>query len=332
MCSAGKTAPKLVSDFLRFDPLYVDTPNLLTDPPRPADAGRAPAPGARSCKHEYSIKAAQSVLPPVDSRPQVGTRYKIAVVCRRCRIHADVNISYPRATTPCPSADNPIHHLQARVDPKETTQQSITYRWMCSVEVCRAEVKISFRLPRLAPELRDLFTAERLQKRYDEVVQADPDRNPKLVTPISAMHTLQRYLKDALDPAVEKRRLMANNKVFITTFGKLGRDCSALLTRMGFVFHPADGDNEAQWSLPNPPQIINRLDADSTSHREMLEDIEMEAIALMSKLSQESGEMNPLAARGWQVADREIERVLSAQNCLLHSVLASGSSVANTFM
>ncbi|CZT15320.1 uncharacterized protein RCC_01183 [Ramularia collo-cygni] len=131
------------------------------------------------------------------------------------------------------------------------------------------------------------------------------------------MHTLQRYLKDALDPAVEKRRLMAANKLFQTTFGMQGRDCNVLLNRMGFTFVPQHGDDEARWNLPNPPPIEDRLGADGSSPREILEDIEAEAVVYVGKLSLAAGESNPVAARGGAtlaLANREVERVLGAQD------------------
>lgn len=324
MTTAGKTAPKLVNDFLRFDPQKTGSGNYLSSHPPAAGEAKTLAPGVGSCTHEYSVKAAQSVLPPVDARPQTGTQYKIAVLCRRCMIHADVHISYPRATTPCPSADNPLHHFQYQKDREQLSPQLIRYGWRCSIKSCLAEVTISFRRPRINDEERELLAApERLQQRYNEVLQDEPGRNVKLATPTTAMHTLHRYLRDALDPTVEKRRLMATNKLFMTTFGTHGRDCNVFLDKMGFVFIPSQQEGEeARWALPNPPPIHDRLRADGTSHREILEDIEAEAIAYVWRLSFASGEMNPVAARGWPAADREVERVLGAQDCLLHDILA----------
>lgn len=330
MNPAGKTAPKLVEDFLRFDPQKTGSGNSLTSHPSPTGEGGKPlAPGLASCKHEYSIKTAQSVLPPLDSRPQTGTQYKIAVLCRRCLIHADVHISYPHATIACPTADNPLHHLQYRKDREELKPESIRYGWQCSVKSCNAEVTISYRRSRISEEDYELLaTPERLQQRYNQVLQADPERSVKLATPTTAMHTLQRYLKDALDPTVEKRRLMATNKLFMTTFGVHGRDCNALLNKLGFVFVPPQSeDEEARWTLPNPPQVENRLRADGSSTREYLEDVEAEAIAYVFKLSFDSGEMNPVAGRGWPSADREVERIMGAQNCLLHETLADVMSM-----
>lgn len=72
----------------------------------------------------------------------------------------------------------------------------------------------------------------------------------------------------------------------------------------------------AQWCLPNPTDIGSRLQADGSSNRELLEDCEAELLALIYKLAAENPNLvNPAAAEGWPLADRDIERVLAAQGC-----------------
>lgn len=55
--------------------------------------------------------------------------------------------------------------------------------------------------------------------------------------------------------------------------------------------------------------------ADGTSHREFLEDVEIELLAWMYKLSADTGAANTAAAEGWPSAIRDLERTLSAQGC-----------------
>lgn len=325
MPTAGKTAPKLVNDFLKYDPASRSLGNYLTDSPKPAGEGVQIQPAPSDCQHVYSIKSVQSVLPPVDSRPQAGTQYKVAVTCRKCRIHADVHIVYPPSattTTPCPSAENPLHHFQFQQDRMFSSREHIRYGWLCTVKGCHAEATISYRRARISDDVLEIFSAERLQRRHEEILQEMPQRDVKTATPMSAMHNLQRYLKDALDPAAEKRRLMANNKLFMATFGIYGRDSVDLLDRLGFVFQRAeDEDDQDRWILPDPPQLHNRLQTDGQSHREVLEDVETEVVGHMCTMAAKSGDINPLAQRGWPSADREVERVLGAQNCLFHQLL-----------
>lgn len=71
------------------------------------------------------------------------------------------------------------------------------------------------------------------------------------------------------------------------------------------------------WSLPDPPEIEDRLQADGSSQREVLEDVEAELLAWMYQIAAESGLINPGAAEGWPSANRDIERTLAAQGCKL---------------
>ena len=77
------------------------------------------------------------------------------------------------------------------------------------------------------------------------------------------------------------------------------------------------------WTLPNPPQLNDRLQADGSSHRELLEDVEVELLAWMYKISTETGAVNPGAVEGWPSADRDVERTLAAQGCMYHILFAS---------
>lgn len=47
----------------------------------------------------------------------------------------------------------------------------------------------------------------------------------------------------------------------------------------------------------------------------MLEDVEIELLACMFKLSSEVGLLNPAADESWSSANRDIERTLAAQGC-----------------
>lgn len=72
---------------------------------------------------------------------------------------------------------------------------------------------------------------------------------------------------------------------------------------------------DESWALPNPPTLDDRLAADGSSHREFLEDVEIELLAWMNKLASDTGAPNPAAGEGWSSAVRDLERVLAAQGC-----------------
>lgn len=69
------------------------------------------------------------------------------------------------------------------------------------------------------------------------------------------------------------------------------------------------------WSLPNPEPIQDRLQADSSSLRELLEDVEIELLAYSLILTSEQG-VTPVTDEGWSSANQEIERTLGAQGCM----------------
>jgi len=70
-----------------------------------------------------------------------------------------------------------------------------------------------------------------------------------------------------------------------------------------------------EWTLPNPSPIADRMEADGSSSRELLEDLEIELVAWMSRISSETGALNPAAAEGWASANRDLERTLAAMGC-----------------
>ncbi|KXT13990.1 hypothetical protein AC579_8847 [Pseudocercospora musae] len=313
----GKTAPKLKHDFSLFDPIHCSsTSNYLADFTPPHGEGRQLAPDLGSCKHEYTLKSMQSVLPPLDLRPDGGDEYRAAVVCKQCRIHADVHIAFPHATNPCPNSDYDVHHFQRTSGADVRLSDKIAYGWQCSAPECRAKLRITFRLPRLQPAEKDLLTnTEYLKQRYEALMKGDPNREGlRQATPVDALNRLRRYIRDSLAADRTRTSFPANNKRFQEAFGLCGMDCYGLLQKLGFTYVGAKGDEMAQWCLPNPTTIGNRLQADGSSFRELLEDCEAELLALIYKLAADNPSLvNPAAAEGWPLADRDVERVLAAQ-------------------
>lgn len=236
----GKTAPKLFQDFLLFDPLKT-TPNrnLLADHPPPVGEGPQIGPSIGSCKHEYTTKSSQSVTPPLDLRPDGTTQYKVATVCKKCRIHADVRIDYARSTNPCPNSEYPLHHFQRlKGQSDDQTTDSIRWAWQCSAPQCQASLQICFRRGRLTEKERNLLTdTEQLKRRYEAVLRDDPNRDGvRQATPMEALVRLRKYVKDSLDPKHGRRSFPANNKRFMEAFGVHGEDCRPLIERLGFKY------------------------------------------------------------------------------------------------
>lgn len=194
--------------------------------------------GAGSCRHEYTTKFSQSVLPPLDLRPDGSTVYKLAVVCKKCRIHADVRLDHSNSTNPCPASEHSLHHFQRVVSLDETTEDRIRYVWQCSVEECHANLFIHFRRKRLQDgDISLLINPELLKRRYEALIQEDPKREGiRIATRAEALQRLRRYVKDSLNPERNKRQFGSNNKRFQEAFGIDGRDCYELLEWLGFKY------------------------------------------------------------------------------------------------
>ncbi|KAK1063912.1 ubiquitin-specific protease ubp2 [Friedmanniomyces endolithicus] len=310
----GKTAPKLCDDFLDFDPSNAArSANLLADHSPLVGEGQHLSYKIGSCRHDYTTKHSQSVTPPLDFRPDGTTRYKLAAVCKKCRLHAAVSIDYRRATNPCPNGEYPLHHFQRLPDEDVTSQTQILYAWQCSAPQCQAHLQIAYRQPRLSDADRDLLTnTDRLKRRYEAAVQEDPNRDGmRQATPIDALGRLRKYIKDSLNPAHNRRTFPAANKRFMEAFGVQRHDCMELLQRLGFQYD--ETAEQEEWSLPNPAPVDFRLQADGNSPREVLEDVGFELVALMSKVASETGAINSAASEGWPSAVRDVERTLAAQ-------------------
>lgn len=229
----GKTAPKLHLDFLAFDPQRVD-PNFnhLARHPLPAGEWGATGPIIDGCRHEYSTKPVQSSMPPVDLGSDTRSELKVAVICKKCRIHADIKIDFTYAQHPCPNSAYPLHHFQRALSRDQ--DETVLNAWQCSAPQCRAFLTIIYRLPRL--ESVDILTnTDKLKRRYEDVVSDDPSRDGfRLATPMDALRILRTYVKDSLDLAHKKRAIPINNKRFMEIFGLYGRDCVAELESLGF--------------------------------------------------------------------------------------------------
>jgi ubiquitin carboxyl-terminal hydrolase 25/28 len=326
----GKTTPKLLADFLQFDPQKNTGSNILTTHPPPVGEGQAPAPHRDACKHEYTFKSSQSVTPPLDTRPDASSQYKLAVVCKKCRLHVDIQVNYQQATSPCPTSENQLHHFQRADGLDDNGHAHIRYGWQCSSAACQAILTTTFKLPKIsAPEKNLLTDTSKLKSRFEAVMADDPEREGiRQASPVDALTRLRKYIKDALNPEHDKRVFPGNNKRFMEAYGVQGRDCRELLQRLGFQYNvravvectddrvtDRTQDQEMNWALPNPPTIEGRLGADGSSLREQLEDVEMELVALAWRTAAEMNVVNPVAGEGWHSAQRDLERILGTQGC-----------------
>jgi hypothetical protein len=228
----GKTAPKLCYDFLIFDPIKSGNPNTLAKLPPPQGEGQAWKRSPDACTHRYILKESQSVPPPIDLREDGGAKHKVAVICRLCRIHADIYIDTTQSSRTCPTNAHPSHHFQLVHQDGDATH--VEYGWQCSIEECGARLRVIYRLQRLQQHEIDNLTSPRLLKqRYDALMHENPGREGvEEATPMKALARLLRYTQDSL--GAEQKTLPADNKRFQEAFGLRGGDFLQLFHRLGF--------------------------------------------------------------------------------------------------
>lgn len=306
-------------------------PSVLADFTPPHGEGPQLAPPIGSCRHEFVTKPTQSFLPPLDLRPDGTTIYKLAAVCKKCRIHTAVVVNHSDASNPCPTSEHPLHHFQRAQGGDLISTDHIQYAWACSVPECRAALTIAYRKSRFDEEDMQLLTSpEALEARYNVLIQEDPEREGmKVATQMDALSRLRRYIKDSLAPGHSKRQIPANNKRFQEAYGRNGEDCAEILDRLGFKYAVSfvrdeqDGSGirlmqmqDNNWILPNPDPLDDRIMANGNSMRELLEDAELELLLWMHKLASEFRLVNPHASEILPSADKDIERTLAAQGCM----------------
>lgn len=253
----GKTAPRLIEDVLRYDPLHPAKSgrHVVIDPAPIVEDGQLPPPDVvqGACRHKFMTKPAQSVPPPTDARPDTSTSYVVASFCVDCRIHVRLDVDYAdhyqttRSTErPCPNQDFPLHHFQlipSKSSPRPTQLPGAPggetwtehHSFECSSPTCSAAATVTIKSPRLTSrDLSLLVDEEAIALRVQPVLDAFPDRlaGYTVPKPIRILGTLKAYLADSMRD-VERKKVNSTNKRFLTT---LGEGCLDLLHRLGFEY------------------------------------------------------------------------------------------------
>ncbi|KAH0565972.1 hypothetical protein GP486_000640 [Trichoglossum hirsutum] len=291
--SLGKTAPRLLEDLINYDPgrsrrdvLAGDAPKFI--PLNPSLPGRITP---DTCRHKFMDKSDQSLIPPLDLRPEPGAVYKVASFCNDCRCHLLLKIEYRGNIpdeVPCPNRDFPLHHFR-HVPYKSTgrpvsTGNSPGDHWVeervfeCSSHVCSAVLTVTLSSPRLTPEYVALLTdkemiAERVRRAEMDGLGRDWEDSEELVGPFEVLSRLRQYVSDAMR-SLQKKRISVRNKKFASA---LGEDCRELLEFLGFTFDEA----QEVWLLPEPDMSDGIPFNDPV--KILLDDVEKELQLLLSK-------------------------------------------------
>jgi ubiquitin carboxyl-terminal hydrolase 25/28 len=257
--SAGKTAPRLLQDLLSYDPRFEDRArrNLLTSPPPPWDPNAVPTPAVprKNCRHVFLTKESQSQLP--GDEPSLGTVYKLAAYCSRCRHHFLLQVDYTgvgerksicRGSNP----EFPLHHFIFQGDGGKGTST-----FTCSAPRCPVHLTIQVTPPRLSEDdVLTLTDGAALRRRWEAAKsQASERADSTMARPVDAPDFLNTYLQDSLNPVKGKTRIPLLNRKFFKTFGT---DCDGILKKVGFtsaVEQEDDGSPCHVWYLPKPDTL-----------------------------------------------------------------------------
>jgi ubiquitin carboxyl-terminal hydrolase 25 len=245
----GKLAPTLIEDLHLYDPRrpLANGLNVLRDTPLFYSGYNNVAAllPEDSCRHAWCSKDKQCDLPALDAQPSPDSIYKLAGVCRNCRMHIELEVDYTTRweSDPCPNSSHPLHHFVH--SPWRVRNENFlgnvepnfeTYAFECSSVSCSATVFVRHRPPVLSDEYVRLLTDRALlNQRAEEVIESEPARfeGHKKPTPVDVLSDLRSYLKNSVDQQ-ETRPIKADNKRFSLRFGLDGQACKDMLSFLGF--------------------------------------------------------------------------------------------------
>ena len=222
----GKTSPRLLADLYEFD-LARPSTNSLIEFPAQCHGSNSSSSYFPPTKHIHALflKPEQSELME-HTVQDPETRYVVATVCRDCRTHINVSISYPRGleTELCGQGNELylLHHFQYQKTHSTLLQgkdapglRDLEDRreFKCSSPSCAAQLVITSRPPMLDPsDIKLMSDHSLLQERAKLVNQKFP--SDKGESPPSSpgdalrlMHTyLYNFFQDHSQPIPRENR------------------------------------------------------------------------------------------------------------------------------
>jgi len=299
-----ETAPCVLQDLIAYDPRddaashYNDTSFIET-----------------KCSHALITQYDRSRIPELDERPDLGTVWKVAAVCRECRCQLSVVISFGESVEhvlfPCPNREFPLHHFRRQLPSDGAADDGCKtcYSFECTSPHCRARLEVEIRLPILDHnDIRLLTDRNLLKARFQAALVSNP--NAQAVEPIQVLTTLRAYIGDSLKETGNDH-FPAMNKRFMVS---LGDDSRELITRFGFSYVEQDKETgKAAWYLPRPAAHTDEHREDSL--RVMLEDIRDELTILMCQRPDQEKKLLTDAFHLSPLAKKDLERLLGILDC-----------------
>ncbi|KAL3426220.1 ubiquitin carboxyl-terminal hydrolase [Phlyctema vagabunda] len=325
----GKTAPRLITDLLDYDPRKKrkDKLNLLADPapwftPHKSNALAPLRRQETDCKHSLVRKDSQTKAPAADGEtPGPDTIYNVAAFCTVCRYHFDIVADYQEkgiVGAVCgPGRPNPLHHLllDESIDADfhkqeygEDKYNTLTeaHKFVCSAEGCPFELRIKISPPRLGKSLLlPIEDPKKVDARGRRVIAEEPERyagfRPKI--PALVLGVLQTYLSDAVGKAPDEiKKIAVRNKSFRLSFAD---ECDELLKYLDFTMYEEIGDESDEstnvfWKLPDV----------TDANRQFLDDVLYEIRQKLADRNEKEKELMRALAFAPIPALKDIERSL----------------------
>lgn len=336
LTTTGRCAPALLEDLTLHNPWRPTHPgfNLLRD--KILNFTRGQALGAflhpHNCRHVFWIKPRQSSPPALDEQPSPDAKWSVAAICGNCRTHVHLKIDYSDGwqSSPCPNAENPLHHF-VRAEWREGAEQRAWEEVMlgstaeitvfeCSAQGCSANLTIRYTPPVLREDVVHTLTdRETLKQRTDAAFRLSEGNTQGMKPPavIDVLSDLRIYLANAWNKEQSRKDIKMSNKRFLVRFGPNGDACKDVLE---FLRFRRDNENQC-WHVPVPisPDSLPILDPTTI----FLDDAEHELLALMvTRPHDEIQTLNNL--RPGISATGELQRLLSAQG--YHTTMFSRTS------
>jgi ubiquitin carboxyl-terminal hydrolase 25 len=251
LTGSGRLAPTLLEDLTLYDPAQPGRPNVLRENPFDfADGlhlGDQIPPGG--CRHDFWLKPRQSEVPELDEEPSADTRWRVAAMCGRCRVHLtlDVDFTIRWLPGPCPNDKHHLHHLvhsewrenleRKKWEEANPGQAAESCSFDCSSHTCGAFVTVRFTPPEIDHEtITTLVDKEKLRERTEAAFTTNQGNTQgmKQPLPIDVLSDLRIYVKNAWDEEPSHRSVKLSNRRFIVRFGPNGDACKEALESLGF--------------------------------------------------------------------------------------------------
>jgi len=235
----GKTTPRFIADLLEYDPTNAER-NILCDAPPYLDETTAARSIAQRHKHTLILRRSRSTFPGLIARDN-SAPWTVSSICEICRAHIEVIVDSsqpaPFETGPCPTKDNPLHHLRYEPlkswPPARRSFGKIRFEdirvFSCSATTCPTSVTVITRPPILDKAIIKLLTDKPVLERRRRAFEESHGRSKYESSPIKVLETLHRYLANVMSG--DERMIPRENERYQL---HLSDECAPLWKALGF--------------------------------------------------------------------------------------------------